>query len=85
MLLTGQVTGANGWSSTTGCFDNLNWVKNIESNARVHVRVGDCEFDATARALDESRDRETWLVAQSLAREKYGWGDGLPVEIVRDP
>lgn len=66
-------------------FHDANWVKNVEYNPRVHVRVGDSEFDATARALDEVRDRETWLVVQSLAREKYGWGDGLPVEIVRDP
>jgi deazaflavin-dependent oxidoreductase (nitroreductase family) len=66
-------------------FHDANWVKNIECNPRVHVRIGDSEFDATARALDEVRDRETWLVVQSLAREKFGWGDGLPVEIVRDP
>jgi deazaflavin-dependent oxidoreductase (nitroreductase family) len=65
-------------------FQDANWVKNIECNSRVHVRVGDREFDATARALDEGRDRETWLVVQNLFREKYGWGDGLPVEIVLD-
>ena len=58
------------------------WVKNIERNQRVRVRVGDLEFEATARPLDEQRDRETWRTAQRLSREKYGWGDGLPVEIV---
>ena len=65
-------------------FHDAHWVNNIERNPRVHVRVGDREFAATARVLDEQRDRATWLTAQRLAREKYGWGDGLPVEIVRD-
>jgi deazaflavin-dependent oxidoreductase (nitroreductase family) len=65
-------------------FHRAQWVKNIARNPRVHVRVGDQEFEATARALDEQRDRKTWQTAQRLSLEKYGWGDGLPVEIVRD-
>ena len=65
-------------------FHDAQWVKNIEHNPRVHVRVGDREFEATARVLDEQGDGATWQTAQRLAREKYGWGDGLPVEIVRD-
>jgi deazaflavin-dependent oxidoreductase (nitroreductase family) len=58
------------------------WVKNIERNSRVRVRAGDREFDCTARVLDPERDREAWQTAQRLANEKYGWGEGLPVEIV---
>jgi deazaflavin-dependent oxidoreductase (nitroreductase family) len=65
-------------------FHGAQWVKNIARNPRVHVRVGDQEFEATARALDEQRDREIWQTAQRLSLEKYGWGEGLPVEIVRD-
>ena len=65
-------------------FHEAQWVKNIERNPRVHVRVGDQEFEATARALDEQRDREEWQTAQRLSLEKYGWGDGLPVEIIPD-
>lgn len=65
-------------------FHDAQWVKNIGRNSRVHVRVGDQEFDATARALDERHDCETWQRARRLSLEKYGWGDGLPVEIVRD-
>lgn len=65
-------------------FHDAQWVKNIERNPRVLVRLGQKQFEATARVLDSERDRETWLTAQRLAREKYGWGDGLPVEIVRD-
>jgi len=65
-------------------FHNAQWVKNINRNPRVRVRIGDREFDATARALDEDRDRDAWLKAQKLASEKYGWGEGLPVEIKPD-
>lgn len=65
-------------------FHDAQWVKNIARNPRVRVRLGDQQFEATARVLDSERDRATWLTAQQLAREKYGWGDGLPVEIVRD-
>lgn len=65
-------------------FRKTQWVKNIERNPRVRIRLGDSEFEATARVLDESRDAETWKLAQQLEREKYDWGDGLPVEIVPD-
>ena len=65
-------------------FHRAQWVKNIERNPRVRVRIGDREFEATARILDETGDGETWRTAQDLARKKYGWGDGLPVEISAD-
>ena len=62
-------------------FHKAQWVRNIERNPRVRVRIGSQEFEATARILDEAGDRETWQTAQHLSREKYGWGEGLPVEI----
>jgi deazaflavin-dependent oxidoreductase (nitroreductase family) len=65
-------------------FRDAQWVKNIERNTRVRVRLGAQQFEATARVLDNEGDREIWLTAQQLSREKYGWGEGLPVEIVRD-
>ena len=65
-------------------FHNAHWVQNIAKDPRVRMRLGDRNFEATARALDEQRDADTWRMAQNLAREKYGWGDGLPVEIKPD-
>ena len=62
-------------------FAHSHWVQNIAKNPRVRVRVGDRKFEATARALDSERDTAAWRMAQRLEREKYGWGDGLPVEI----
>jgi deazaflavin-dependent oxidoreductase (nitroreductase family) len=65
-------------------FRRANWVRNIERNPRVRVRIGGQDREATARILDEAADAETWRMAQDLGRAKYGWGDGLPVEITPD-
>lgn len=65
-------------------FHQANWVKNIKRNSRVKVRLDEQQYAATARVLDQELDRETWQTVERLAREKYGWGDGLPVEIMID-
>lgn len=65
-------------------FHNAQWVRNIEREARVRVRLAGGKFGATAQVLDPERDAEEWRLAQDLAREKYGWGDGLPVRITPD-
>jgi deazaflavin-dependent oxidoreductase (nitroreductase family) len=57
------------------------WVKNIRRNPTVTVRVGKRQFDATARVLDRRADRRLWAEVTGLAERKYGWGNGLPVEI----
>ena len=62
--------------------ENAHWVKNIRRNPRVRVRIGDQSFDAIARVLDQERDKSTFEQAQKLECEKYGWGTGLPVEIM---
>ena len=65
-------------------FHKAQWVKNILRDPRVRVRVAGRSFEATARVLDEKKDSALWKLVQSLEREKYGWGDGLPVEIMPD-
>ena len=62
-------------------FYEAQWVKNILRNRRVRVRLAGREFEATARVLDKKADAALWKLVQGLEREKYGWGDGLPVEI----
>lgn len=57
------------------------WVKNIRRNPGVSVRIGEGRIDATARVLDRETDRRLWDEVAVLADRKYGWGDGLPVEI----
>jgi deazaflavin-dependent oxidoreductase (nitroreductase family) len=65
-------------------FFKANWVRNIQNNPRLRVRLGDKTFSATGRLLDEAKDAQLWQAAQQLCRAKYGWGEGLPVEITPD-
>jgi deazaflavin-dependent oxidoreductase (nitroreductase family) len=57
------------------------WVKNIRRNPKVEVCIGEWRIDATARVLDPHTDRKLWDQVAAIANRKYGWGDGLPVEI----
>ena len=65
-------------------FFKTQWVQNINRNPRIRVRIGDRECNATARILDCEIDSDAWQTAQQFARDKYGWGEGLPVEIILD-
>jgi deazaflavin-dependent oxidoreductase (nitroreductase family) len=65
-------------------FRKANWVRNVERDARVRIRLGGHQFGATGRVLDPVIDAAQWKAAQQLAREKYGWGEGLPVEFTPD-
>jgi deazaflavin-dependent oxidoreductase (nitroreductase family) len=57
------------------------WVKNIRRNPKVTVGIGEWQIDATARVLDRQADRKLWKQVAAMADHKYGWGEGLPVEI----
>jgi deazaflavin-dependent oxidoreductase (nitroreductase family) len=61
--------------------EGAGWVKNIRRNPNVTVRIGGRRIDATARVLDRQADRELWNEVAAIAYHKYGWGNGLPVEI----
>jgi deazaflavin-dependent oxidoreductase (nitroreductase family) len=57
------------------------WVQNVVREPRVGVRLQDCEFMGQARVLDPQRDSALWQTVVALSRQKYDWGEGLPVEI----
>jgi len=61
------------------------WVKNIRRNPNVTVRIGEWQIEATARVLDRQIDRKLWDQVAAIADNKYGWGEGLPVEITPLP
>jgi deazaflavin-dependent oxidoreductase (nitroreductase family) len=61
------------------------WVKNIRRNPKVSVRIAEWRSDATARVLDRHTDGKLWDQVAEIANRKYGWGDGLPVEITPLP
>ena len=57
------------------------WVQNVLVEPRVRVRVGDEEFGARARVIDAGTEPDLHEAAQTLFERKYGWGDGLVVEL----
>jgi deazaflavin-dependent oxidoreductase (nitroreductase family) len=61
------------------------WVRNIRRNPKVTVRIAEWQIDAAARVLNRHADRKLWEEVASIANLKYGWGDGLPVEITPLP
>jgi deazaflavin-dependent oxidoreductase (nitroreductase family) len=61
--------------------ENAGWVKNIRRNPKVWIRIAEWRIDATARVLARNTDRQLWDRVAAIANSKYGWGDGLPVEV----
>jgi deazaflavin-dependent oxidoreductase (nitroreductase family) len=57
-----------------------NWVRNLRANPEVQLRVAGKTLAARARILDEN-NLELRSAVQCLSQEKYGWSDGLVVEL----
>ena len=55
------------------------WVRNIQANPIVSIRLTQHRFRARGRVLHAARDHQEWQAITSLSRKKYGWGNGLPV------
>lgn len=64
--------------------ERSHWVRNIRQDPRVAVRVGAERLRATARILDGSADTARRRRVAALSEAKYGWGDGLIVELQPD-
>ena len=65
--------------------EHAHWVRNIRADTRVTVRVGRARFRARSRVLNARREPSRYRAVQELSRQKYGWGDGLPVELKPQP
>jgi deazaflavin-dependent oxidoreductase (nitroreductase family) len=61
--------------------ESANWVRNIQSQPQVKVRVGDAEFNAFARVVRNDRKSTLAAIVKALFDAKYGWSDGLIVEL----
>jgi deazaflavin-dependent oxidoreductase (nitroreductase family) len=63
-------------------YPHSNWVQNLSAHADVKVRVAGQEFAGRARILPKEHDTELIETVKALSQQKYGWSDGLVVEIV---
>ena len=61
--------------------ESANWVRNIQSQPQVKVRVGDAAFDAIARVMHNDREPQLAATVKALFDAKYGWSDGLIVDL----
>jgi deazaflavin-dependent oxidoreductase (nitroreductase family) len=61
--------------------DRAQWVRNLKIAPSVGVRVGRRSFAAQARVVDAKREHELARAVKKLSEEKYGWGNGLVVEL----
>ena len=57
------------------------WVQNVLADPRVEVRVDGAEFAARARVIEADGEPEIHAAARERSEKKYGWGDGLVVEL----
>ncbi len=63
-------------------YPTSNWLQNLRADPEVQVRVAGHSFKARARLLSPETDPELHLAVQELSRKKYGWGEGLVVELI---
>lgn len=61
--------------------EQAQWVRNIQADPHVRARVGGRVFDARARLVSEEREPGLVRIIKALSDAKYGWSDGLVVEI----
>jgi deazaflavin-dependent oxidoreductase (nitroreductase family) len=64
--------------------ERANWVQNIRRDPRITVRVGDRRFAGRGRVLEEAAEPDLWQAIRALSDRKYGWSDGLIVELEPD-
>lgn len=63
--------------------DRAKWVRNIQTEPRVKVRIGDSRFDTAARVVRDHDEPELTSAVKALFDAKYGWSEGLVVELKR--
>jgi deazaflavin-dependent oxidoreductase (nitroreductase family) len=64
--------------------EEAGWVRNLRAQPAVRVRVDDVELSAQARVVDAVVEPELAADVRARSEAKYGWGDGLIVEISPD-
>ena len=57
------------------------WVRNLRAHDSVGVRLSGRTFAGRARVVDGPADRALGAAIRALSEAKYGWGDGLVVEL----
>jgi deazaflavin-dependent oxidoreductase (nitroreductase family) len=62
--------------------EKADWVQNIVHNPTVMFTVNSKSFEGAARTVDKHREHKLAGEVSSLMDTKYGWRDGLIVELM---
>ncbi|MCI0338063.1 MAG: nitroreductase family deazaflavin-dependent oxidoreductase [Acidobacteria bacterium] len=64
--------------------ERANWVQNILHNPQISFRVGTLRLNGSGRVVDEANESDLWQNVRALSDRKYGWSDGLVIELKPD-
>ncbi|MBI2468644.1 MAG: nitroreductase family deazaflavin-dependent oxidoreductase [Candidatus Rokubacteria bacterium] len=65
--------------------ERAQWVRNIVAEPRVSCRVGETTYVGRARVVNGTTEPTLAREIRAASEAKYGWGDGLVVELTLDP
>jgi hypothetical protein len=65
-------------------YETSQWVQNLRAHPQAEVRIGTKKFIARSRVISSRTDPELHRAIAKLSRDKYGWGEGLIVELTSD-
>ena len=65
--------------------ERARWVQNLRADPRAGVRVAQRRFRARARMVDARKEPGLAREIRARSTRKYGWGDGLIVELACAP
>lgn len=64
--------------------EKANWVQNIVNQPRISFRISNQTFNGTGRIVNEATEHELLNAVSALSEQKYGWSEGLVVELTAD-
>ena len=64
--------------------EKAHWVRNVRHEPRVRVRIGAERFESVGRIVEPSAEPELAGRVRELSEMKYGWSEGLIVELEPD-
>jgi deazaflavin-dependent oxidoreductase (nitroreductase family) len=63
--------------------DNAHWIRNIIHNSKVSFSVDNMTFEGVARIVNREKESELATKVSKLMNTKYGWSEGVIVELIR--
>ena len=57
------------------------WVQNVEAHPEAEVRIHEQKFPVRARAISSATEAELHQTVAKLSQDKYGWSEGLIIEL----